>query len=587
MVKQIGSVLLAALMAGQVAVLPYNVIAAEPTKTVVQINPTVKSNMYLYGGKMYLTPGKELYEQYRDNLVQRNTSFTLNVALNQQYGGYKNFNLLYEDLLFNAIDDQLSASPTDGDYLKYQLNQTTGSVKMVRYEGRYYGQFTIKADYKDTAKEEQQVKSAVNSFVKSLKAKHLSDYDNLKAIHDYVLKINTYDYDAAKNHNRSYAYSAAGPFVYHKSVCQGYALAIHRLNEEMGYNDRIVNSDTHAWNIVKLNGKYYNIDATWDDTYNDAGQTNNKYRYFLKSDRDMCDTKTAKEMHTRTEVFTGGYFAKTYGNNMSTKSYSKPSIAKANVKLSSTSYEYNNKSKTPGVTVKLGKTTLRKGKDYKVSYSNNKKIGTASVTITGIGNYSGKITKTFTIRPSDGEFTMSKMPFKAGNGYTTVYWLRDKNVTGYIVEKKSGGKWKAVKTITNNKTTNYKINGVATGGQATVRIKKYKTVNGKKYYGDPLYMTGGTYPKTAAFSSVSAGKGTANIKWKKTSTFSGVEIKYGYGNSFKTIKSDSNQIYGVKLSGLKRHKKYTVKIRQYNLVKNGSSWSYLYSGWITKTFTTK
>lgn len=50
MVKQIGSVLLAALMAGQVAVLPYNVIAAEPTKTVVQINPTVKSNMYLYGG---------------------------------------------------------------------------------------------------------------------------------------------------------------------------------------------------------------------------------------------------------------------------------------------------------------------------------------------------------------------------------------------------------------------------------------------------------------------------------------------------------------------------------------------------------
>lgn len=173
-----------------------------------------------------------------------------------------------------------------------------------------------------------------------------------------------------------------------------------------------------------------------------------------------------------------------------------------------------------------------------------------------------------------------------GNVKTTSV-AKDENVTGYIVEKKSGGKWKAVKTITNNKTTSYKINGVATGGQATVRIKKYKTVNGKKYYGDPLYMTGGTYPKTAAFSSVSAGKGTANIKWKKTSAFSGVEVKYGYGNSFKTIKSDSNQIYGVKLSGLKRHKKYTVKIRQYNLVKNGSSWSYLYSGWTTKTFKTK
>jgi hypothetical protein len=74
------------------------------------------------------------------------------------------------------------------------------------------------------------------------------------------------------------------------------------------------------------------------------------------------------------------------------------SLASAVVTLSETSYVYDGAIKTPAVkSVMLGNKTLTAGKDYTISYQNNTNIGTAKVTVTGIGDYTGTATKTFTI----------------------------------------------------------------------------------------------------------------------------------------------------------------------------------------------
>lgn len=65
--------------------------------------------------------------------------------------------------------------------------------------------------------------------------------------------------------------------------------------------------------------------------------------------------------------------------------------------LSSNSYTYDGKAKTPIVTIKNDTATLIKDTDYTVEYSNNINAGTATVTVTGIGNYTGILTKTFII----------------------------------------------------------------------------------------------------------------------------------------------------------------------------------------------
>lgn len=67
------------------------------------------------------------------------------------------------------------------------------------------------------------------------------------------------------------------------------------------------------------------------------------------------------------------------------------------IKLSDKEYIYDGKAKTPNVTVKNDTATLVKDTDYTVEYSNNTNAGTATVTVKGIGNYTGTLTKTFTI----------------------------------------------------------------------------------------------------------------------------------------------------------------------------------------------
>lgn len=73
------------------------------------------------------------------------------------------------------------------------------------------------------------------------------------------------------------------------------------------------------------------------------------------------------------------------------------SITTLSSTLSQTKYQYTGKKKTPSVKLKYGKKSLVLNKDYTVTYSSNIKPGTAKVTIKGIGNYSGTITKTFKI----------------------------------------------------------------------------------------------------------------------------------------------------------------------------------------------
>ena len=73
------------------------------------------------------------------------------------------------------------------------------------------------------------------------------------------------------------------------------------------------------------------------------------------------------------------------------------SISGSTITLGTTSYIYDGTEKKPPVTVKDGSKTLTSGTDYTVSYSNNKNAGTATVTVTGKGNYKDTATKTFTI----------------------------------------------------------------------------------------------------------------------------------------------------------------------------------------------
>lgn len=92
-------------------------------------------------------------------------------------------------------------------------------------------------------------------------------------------------------------------------------------------------------------------------------------------------------------------------------SIARADLASCRAVLSADSYIYDGNSMEPEVTVTYGSYPLTAGKDYIVSYSGNLNAGTAAVTVTGAGNYTGTINRTFAIRKAVNKITVSKSEY--------------------------------------------------------------------------------------------------------------------------------------------------------------------------------
>lgn len=140
---------------------------------------------------------------------------------------------------------------------------------------------------------------------------------------------------------------------------------------------------------------------------------------------------------------------------------------------------YSGTAKTQNIAVSLNKTRLAPT-DYTVSYKNNRNVGTASVTITGKGKYTGHVTRTFTIRPKGTKITQ----LKTGRHTMRLRWAAQKTqVDGYQIQysksRKFSGERKTIKLSAG--TTVKKIKKLKTGSYY-VKVRTYKKVSGKTYY---------------------------------------------------------------------------------------------------------
>lgn len=150
------------------------------------------------------------------------------------------------------------------------------------------------------------------------------------------------------------------------------------------------------------------------------------------------------------------------------------------VKLSTTSYTYNGKKKTPTVTVKDYKNKTISSKYYTVSYSSSsrKSVGQYTVTVKFKSKYSGTVKLTFKINPkgtSVSSVTAAKKSLKV------KIKKQSSQTTGYEIQYSTSKKFTSPKSKTTTKTS-YTIKSLKAKKTYYVRVRTYKTVSGKKYY---------------------------------------------------------------------------------------------------------
>lgn len=242
----------------------------------------------------------------------------------------------------------------------------------------------------------------------------------------------------------------------------------------------------------------------------------------------------------------------------------------------------------------VGGEPLNSNAGYQVIYENNIQVGTAKVTVIGNGErYIGKVSGTFKIiqktTPSEKPKTTpipSKKPVatptpnNSQNGNTqanaSVFTVKVQAKTFYYTGKAQKPKLtvyvKGKKITSQYYTVSWKNNKYAGIATATVIGKgKYKGYTGKTSFIINL-------KKVELISVKASSSKKVKVKWKKGAGCQGYQIIYSTNSKFKNatskiIKNAKTTNYA--LSGLKKGKKYYVKIRSYRKVNGG----YLFSQW--------
>ena len=204
----------------------------------------------------------------------RNTALTIYTPVGQE-GAYSQA-LLTEDTIdrFPDVDSMATRYYPDQGYFTVEIRYRDSARVMAYVEGK-----TDRLSAQDMALYEEAVR-VHDSLVDST----MSQYERVKAFHDYLCDTVTYRKTGPESH------TAYGALVNHAAVCQGYTQAMDLLCFLSGidcehiFGQATANGVTeyHAWVRVNIDGNWYNVDPTWDDQV-----TYISYDYFLVSDGHM------------------------------------------------------------------------------------------------------------------------------------------------------------------------------------------------------------------------------------------------------------------------------------------------------------
>lgn len=212
------------------------------------------------------------------SILMKKTNYPVTITSEEQFGRmvYDCVSKYKNEINFKTTID-IGSVDFDGLFREIMDKDTYIGCELFRYDYRYSydssGLMNVKLRIQNPAWHRVLLtKWRVKQIAGKLRG--LSRYDQIKAVHDYLVATNEYSITIGSAFNALYV---------NKSACNGYAFSFYAIMEELGIPATVEYGGAHAWNLVELDGEWYNVDCTWDD----KGGKTLYYDYFLKSNDDF------------------------------------------------------------------------------------------------------------------------------------------------------------------------------------------------------------------------------------------------------------------------------------------------------------
>ncbi|HCT92755.1 MAG TPA: hypothetical protein DF613_15455 [Lachnospiraceae bacterium] len=428
-------------------------------------------------------------------------------------------------------------SPTTYTYrttVYFPLRSSSSQFFDIRNE-EYWNPGTIRADIQ---KRNTQVR-AITGFVANADV-----ISKIRGLNQWLTQNNEY--------NSSYSYpngafeclsaltgsrGGAGP------VCEGYARAFKVLCDTLSIPCVLVdgnaglggNTGPHMWNYVRLGTEWYGVDVTWNDPGDAPGADESRVESYLLVGADtVIDGERFIASHPVTNRVSLNGITFPNGPQLGGSKFDgtirTASVANCQISIPS-DVVYDGTAKYPDVQVSYG-TVLTRDMDYTLTYRNNINAGTASVEIRGKGDYTGTVTKDFTIAKAAQTLTASVASSKIQAGKTTRITANGVGNITYRSDKTSVAKVNGSGTVTGVSAGTARITVTAAGdsnvqsGSVVISVTVTKPAKGTKLTDS---KTKNTYTVTKAGSAVActgtANKSATSVKIPATVKLGGVTYK--------------------------------------------------------------
>lgn len=189
----------------------------------------------------------------------------------------------------NATPQEVMATFTTMFNTNPAMSALDGTIKCA-YSGQKTTSITV--GYVNTATDMANADKVMTTIVNGAKAKTTS-IEKAKYVHDYLISNSAYDYELKSS-------TIYDLLMNKKGTCRAYSLAFKDAMDKLGIECVVVVQDDklHSWNQVKIDGKWYNVDVTWDSNNSINGTPD--ATLFMKSDSlyKVTGHKTWKSVNT-------------------------------------------------------------------------------------------------------------------------------------------------------------------------------------------------------------------------------------------------------------------------------------------------